>query len=460
MSLNRRDFLKVAGASLLASEMTQLAIAEPGPASQGASVNVWSISETVQAVRGKQITVEEIVRTRLSAAETNTVLGAWERLDHEGALAQARELDRRIKSGNVPPLAGVTVGVKDLYRVKGLPCRAGSRLTSVAPSDSDAALVQQLRQAGAVILGTTTMPEFANGPTPNARNPFDLRRTPGSSSAGSAIAVAAGHVPLSIGTQTNASMIRPAAFCGVVGFKPSQGTLSLDGSFPLVKDLDQPGFMTRSIDDMVLTYRAVTASSGPATQARKPFAFIRTIKWQAATERTRAGLEAIAKKMGAEEVVLPQEFNAVWDWLDCIMNKEYADSLAAYRPLEAEMTPPMKKAVEAGRSYSAAQVDEAMAGQKALKAWGAQNLARYGGVITPASTGPAIPLEQGAGSPVFSTIWSLMGAPAVSLPLFKEGGLPVGVQIVGAPSSDSQTLEAAKQVWASCYPALSERLSS
>lgn len=459
MSVSRRHFLQATCAAMVATGLPRAAMADTAAGATSAE----SIAEITAAVRAKKISVEDIVKARLAAAQANSILGAWERLDVEGALAQARAIDQTIASGKpVPPLAGVTVGVKDLFRVTGLPCRAGSRLTSIAPSERDAALVQQLRRSGAVILGTTTMPEFANGPTPNARNPYDLRRTPGSSSAGSAIAVAAGHVPLAIGTQTNASMVRPAAFCGVVAFKPTQGTLSLEGSFPLVKDLDQPGFMTRGIDDMVLTYTAVSNIGTVArpSPAPKPYAFIRTTKWPMATEKSRGYLEAVAKEIRAEEIVLPNEFGAIWDWLDIIMNKEYADSLAAYRSMESEMTAPMKRAVAAGRSYSAAQFDDAVAGQKALKDWGRKHLPAFGGVITPASTGPAVLLDQGAGSPVFSTVWSLMGAPAVTLPLFKEEGLPVAVQVVGAPNSDWQVLAAAQHIWDRCYPKLSASLST
>ena len=397
----------------------------------------------IARVREGQATVHNAVTACLDRIAADTSGNAvWVSVDRELALVEARDIDMRLASGEDLPLAGLCLGVKDIFAVKGLALRAGSGLRGSEASQADAALVARLRQAGAVIVGTTSMPNYALGITPGAYNPFDARHTPGSSSTGCALAVALGHVPATLAMQTNASIIRPASFCGVVAFKPSQGCLSLDGALPLVPSLDQPGFMAASAADIVPLHAALTGEH-PAQCPAPRYAFMRTPMWEQADASTRKALEALAANYNATEISFPGELNAAWDWLNDIMDYELARHLPHTFATDERVGLPLRQALARGRDIADQRYAACLHGKARTAAWGQEQLALYDAVITPAAAGPAPLLEQGAGSPVFSTFWNLMGAPCLSMPLSMENGLPVGVQLTGAPGKDAPLLAAA-----------------
>jgi len=396
---------------------------------------VLEIDTVVAAVQSGDTTIEEIVVAGLTAAGDDRY-GAWVALD-PSARAHACEADAQPHKGK---LAGITVGVKDLFGIAGLPMRAGSRITSASPSDTDAAVVRRLRDLGASILGTTSMPEFAYGPTPGARNPLDPTRTPGSSSAGSAIAVAAGHVAVGLATQTNGSIVRPAAYCGVAGLKPSHGSMSLDGMPRLVPTLDQPGFIAASAASLQTLWSAWTGEEpGPAADSPR-VALVRTSRWQHADEASRAAVETVARDLDAAELVVPDRFDEAWAWMETIIAVELAHNLAPYdgRP---DLTHPIQEAIDTGRATTPERYVAALAGRRDLQAWAADALADIDAVVTPATTGHAPLLEDGAGSPEFCTLWSLAGLPALTVPApRRRGELPIGIQLVGAPGRDRSLL--------------------
>src|SRR5471032_115967 len=242
---------------------------------------------------------------------------AFIHLDPEHALAQARALDERRRSGQpIGPLHGVPVGIKDIFDTADYKTECGSPLHKGRQPARDCAAVARLRAAGAVVIGKTVTTEFAYFHPGKTRNPRDLTRTPGGSSSGSAAAVAAGMVPLAIGSQTNGSMIRPAAFCGVFGVKPSHGLISRAGALMLSRTLDHVGAFARSIDDLALileclaghdsadpdskpfaapAFRAAAAEPPPLPPS---FAFVRTPMWDKADADARSALEDLAKELG------------------------------------------------------------------------------------------------------------------------------------------------------------------
>ena len=454
--LTRRGFIKAlgiaGGAALLAGHLpTTVTASSAGggptaPASAAGTGGNLTVAAAIESVRKKQQTVTAITTRcldRIAADTSGNVV--WVTVDRELAMAEARAVDARLAAGEKLPLAGVCLGVKDLFAIKGLPMRCGSPLTSAAPSAADARLVAQLKKAGAVIVGTTSMPNFAYGPTPGAFNPYNREHTAGSSSTGSAIAVAAGQVPATLAMQTNASVIRPATFCGVAAFKPTQGVLSIEGGDKLAPSLDQPGFMAKDMTDLTILYDVLTGQK-PQAVAKPSYAFVRTIMWEKADVRYRTELEKLAAGLKAKDMELPAEFAEIWKWLDCIMEYEFAQNLPASYATNEAVAPPMRESLQRGLAISKEAYDEALAARARLVAWGRKTLEPFACVITPAAAGPAPLLKNGSGSPVFSTIWSLMGAPCATIPLYRDNGLPVGVQLVGAPGQDARVLAAALEI--------------
>ena len=409
---------------------------------------MYHIREAIARVR-EGTTVSSVTAEVLGRIAAQDAREAWSFIDSAGAASQARDVDAALESGAKSlPLAGVTVGVKDIFAIRGVPTRAGSPLTPDTPAPCDAKLVAMLRDAGAVIMGATGMPEFALGVTAGAKNPHNPAHTPGSSSTGCAIAVARGQVPLALAMQTNASIIRPASFCGVAAFKPSQGALPIEGAMRLAPGLDQPGFMAADLDGLATVYAALVSApvSNCAARSSGAVAFARTPVWDKATAPYRARLEALAAAVGAEPIEIPGAFAEAWTWLDRIMEWELAENLSYLRGRENELAPPLRGALERSRQHTDAEVRAARDGREALRDWALQNLSSFDCVVTPAATGPAPRLEHGAGSPVFSTIWNLMGAPCLCLPAFTEQGLPVGVQLTAAPGRDDALLDGATTI--------------
>ncbi len=398
-----------------------------------------TVDAQTTAGRSGATTAEAIAREGLSRAAADA-FGAWVTTD-AGAAEKAREIDARAAE---LPLAGVTVGVKDLFSVAGLPRHAGSRLTSDQPSITDAGAVARLRELGASIIGTTTMPEFAFGPTPGALNPLAPDHTPGSSSAGSAIAVAAGQVAVGLATQTNGSVIRPAAFCGVAALKPTQGSLPTDGLPRLVPTLDQPGLIAADATSLQALWSAWHGMPIPDAAEAPVVALVRTSRWSSADPPTREAIDQLADELGCPEITVPDSFDDAWSWMDTIIAVELAENLAEHDARFDELTAPIRETVTSGRTTSPLQYADALAGREALTAWTEEQLGRVDAVITPAAPGPAPLLVDGAGSPEFCTLWSLAGAPAATIPLPGHSGpLPVGLQLVAAHGRDSELLAVA-----------------
>lgn len=389
-----------------------------------------------EAVRSGSATAASLVSGALERARADAY-GAWVCLDDSAARAAAEQ----DAAGRQLPLAGVTVGVKDLFAVAGLPRRAGSRVTSDRPSEADAAAVARLRELGAAIVGTTTMPEFAFGPTPGARNPLDPRHTPGSSSAGSAIAVAAGQVAVGLATQTNGSIIRPAAFCGVAGFKPSQGAIAGDGMPLMVPTLDQAGLMAADAESLLSLWSLWQDAEAAAPPVRPALALVRTRRWDICDCATRSALEDIIEAAGGGELVLPAEFDDAWSWIATIIAVELAQNVSGYTDRFEDFSEPIRQAIRDGEATSATRYADALAGRDAWQAWTAAHLDGVDAVLTPAAPGPAPLLEDGSGSPDLCTLWSLAGVPSLTIPLRRrDGELPRGLQLVTATGRDLDLL--------------------
>ena len=415
------------------------------------------------ALRAGELSSEALVRAcldRIAAREEQ--VRAWAHLDPELALAQARAADRRRAAGEpLGALHGLPVGVKDIFDTADLPTENGTVLHAGRRPARDATAVTLLRQAGAVILGKTVTAEMAvysPGPT---TNPHDARRTPGGSSSGSAAAVAAGMVPLAVGTQTNGSVLRPAAYCGVVGFKPSHGAISRLGVLKQSPDLDQPGVFARTVEDAALLARVLVAHD-PADPATRPhnalpatpawdgapprIAFVKTPVWDQAADGTKAAFEALARHRGGlvREIELPAPFDSAHGWQRMIMEADLANSFAKEYQSKERLSGALVEMIERGQRSLAVDYSRARDGITLLRRLLDELFTGFDAILTPATQGVAPLGLASTGSPMFCTIWTLCGVPAISLPLLRgEEGMPLGVQLVGARDNDAQLLRVA-----------------
>ena len=422
-------------------------------------------AEAARLIRGRKLTSRELVEDCLNQiARHDADIEAWAFLDPDHALRQAEACDADLARGGLTgPLHGVPVGIKDIYDTDDMPTENGSPLHAGRRPERDSAAVALLRAAGAVILGKTVTTEFANMHPGKTRNPHDPARTPGGSSSGSAAAVAAHMVPAAVGSQTNGSVIRPAAFCGVVGFKPTHGLIPRTGILQLSRALDTMGSFTRSVEDAALVVECMagfdagdpdtrpqarpplveTARQEPATAPR--LAFVRTPVWDKAEASTRAAFEDLARRLGIETVELPQDFAHVHEWQRIICDVEMATGLAVeYDRGRERMSAGLVKTIERGQTALAVDYKRALAGSPALNALLAPTFARFDALLTPATPGVAPVGLETTGNPVFNTIWTYLGTPAVTLPLLKgDAGMPLGLQLVGPRNADAQLLRTA-----------------
>ena len=400
---------------------------------------------------------------RIEAVEGD--VQAFAHLDPEHALAQARALDRhKVSGGRIGPLHGIPVGIKDIFDTADFPTECGSPIFAGRRPQADAAVVARLREAGAVIIGKTVTTEFAYFHPGKTRNPRDVTRTPGGSSSGSAAAVAAGMVPLAIGSQTNGSVIRPAAFCGVFGVKPSHGLISRAGALTLSRTLDHVGAFARSIEDLALILdslvgqdpadsdtRPYAAPAFRASAAEPPplppsFALVRTPMWDRADADARNGLEDLARELNAREIDLPDDYRSAWPGLRAIMAAEMAHNLGALVDKGGEVSSQFRDLIAEGRKVTA---NEYLAAVRDARhhAEGMMGIFEQfaDAIITLPARGVAPEGIGATGDPVFCTLWTLIGFPALNLPLLENTeGLPIGVQLVGAPGRDERLLRTAR----------------
>ena len=407
------------------------------------------------AEAARRIAAGELSSAALVAAclerisEREGTVRAWAHLDAGAALAQARERDAEAPRG---PLHGVPVGVKDIVDTADLPTERGSAIHAGRRPGADAACVARLRAAGAVILGKTVTTEFAYfspGPT---RNPADPARTPGGSSSGSAAAVADAMVPVAIGSQTAGSVIRPAAFCGTLGLKPTRGLVDLTGVMALSGNLDTLGWFARDTEDLALL-GAVLADEWPdagEASGAPAFALARTPWWDRAdadaqTAVTRAAGRLAAAGASVRDLDLPARFAALPEAQEALMAFDMARSLAHEHEHHAgELSAVLRALLERGHTIDRAVTEDAVALGAECRALLAEHLEPGETLLVPAVSGEPPGFDDGVtGDPLFCRAWTLLGVPALSVPgATGSRGAPVGVQFV-APARGDAALVAA-----------------
>lgn len=427
-----------------------------------------SAADAIRALRDGEITSEELIMAcleRIDAVEGE--VQAWAHLDPDFALEQAHSLDAGRQAGApIGPLHGVPVGVKDIFDTEALPTENGTVLDAGRQPTEDSKVVSLLRQAGAVIMGKTVTTELAVYGPGKTRNPHNSDHTPGGSSSGSAAAVAAGMVPLAVGTQTNGSVIRPASYCGVVGFKPSHGLIPRTGILAQSRWLDTVGVMARSVEDAALIAEALIAfdAGDPDTTPRaRPrlaetaaeappldptIAFVKSPVWDQAETEAQEAFTEFTEFLGdrCDDVALPDPFEHAVEWHRTIMCADLAKSFAGYYERGADkLTETLRAMIEEGRKILAVDYNRAVDWRDVLGSGLDQVFERYDAILTPATTSAAPVGLESTGSPVFCTLWTYCGVPAVTLPLMEAAnGLPIGVQLIGRRGDDARLLRTAR----------------
>jgi Asp-tRNA(Asn)/Glu-tRNA(Gln) amidotransferase A subunit family amidase len=419
---------------------------------------LMSLAEAVRRLASGEISSEAYVRSLLARTDqVEPQVQAWQLLDRERALEAAREVDRRLQAGRMPgALHGVPIGVKDIIDVKGMATSMGSPIYQRYVPEMNAEVVDRLHAAGAVALGKTVTTEFAFLVPNKTHNPWNVAHTPGGSSSGSAAAVASGMAPAAIGTQTNGSIIRPAAFCGIVGYKPGKGVLSTDGILPFSPTLDQPGVFARSVEDAALLVAhlahsrwTISPQIGPLKHAPRLVA-VRGPTWQLAEpdQRTRFATDiAVLREAAAivDEVELPASFNDAHRTHRIIMLYEGASASRVVRASYPEgLSEMLRKALEEGDRISTSEYERAMRKREVLHRDFSRLLDDYDAVVTPPAAGEAPASLDSTGDPTFCTIWTLLGVPAVTVPTgLGSRAMPLGLQVIGNQGESNHLLATA-----------------
>lgn len=430
-------------------------------------------SEALAAIASGRLSSVELVKSCLARiTETDETIKAWAFLDPDAALAQAAECDRiRIAGLPTGPLHGIPVGLKDIIDTAKMPTQRGTPIFAGRQTEQVARLVELLCEAGAVIMGKTVTTELAFVHANETRNPHNTDYSPGGSSSGSAAAVAANHVPLAIGTQTNGSVIRPASFCGVFGFKPTRGVISRDGLLQTSVSLDQVGCFGRSLADVALLTDAISgydqrdatsfarprpnmsagaAADAPVTPALAWFDLPFNDRLSGdAMEGIDAVLEILGpsvEKMAAADTL--SDLVAVHATIhEYEIAHQQADVFDAHWD---QISATLKPVIERARKITKTQYEDALAVKASAEGFFKAFFVDYDAIISPSSAGEAPKFGDGTGDPIFCTLWTLAGLPCVSLPmLVGENGLPIGVQLIGPAEKDDRLLRTAR--WLQTY---------
>jgi Asp-tRNA(Asn)/Glu-tRNA(Gln) amidotransferase A subunit family amidase len=427
-----------------------------------------SAVEALAYMASGRLSSVELVQSCLDRiTATDEAIKAWTFLDAGAALAQAAECDRTRKAGMaLGPLHGIPVGLKDIIDTAKMPTQCGTPIFEGRTTNHVARLVENLREAGAVIMGKTVSTELAFVHANETRNPHNTEHSPGGSSSGSAAAVAAQHVPLAIGTQTNGSVIRPASFCGIFGFKPTRGVISRTGLLQTSVSLDQVGCFGRTLGDVALLTDAIggydqldaasfarprpNMSAGAAADAPVPpdLAWFDLPFNDRLSDAARGGLDEVLDILGGR-----------------VTRMEPADTLSNLVAVQAriheyeiahqqadvfddhwdQISETLKPIIIRARQITKAEYEDALEVKASAEAFFADFFVEFDAIIAPSAAGEAPMFGAGTGDPIFCTLWTLAGLPCVTLPLLMgDNNLPIGVQLIGPAEKDDRLLRTAR----------------
>ena len=414
--------------------------------------NELTACEALAAIADGELSIRKLVACCLERiAQRDPVLEAWVALDPDRVLAEAEAADRA-PSAQRGPLHGLPVGIKDIFDTKGYPTSYGSAIYRDHRPAADAAAVALLREAGALIFGKTATTEFAAWPPTKTRNPRHLDHTPGGSSSGSAAAVADCMIPVALGTQTLGSVLRPASYCGIVGFKPSYGRISRVGVKPLAETLDTVGILARDVADAGLIYSILSGTDAVALDSSEPprVAFSPGPNWAEADAAARQSMRDYVNSLRArglqvDELSLPPAFETLAKAARIIHDVECYRGYTSERLDHFElMSDSFRAGLARAREWPATLYEEMLKLAMDARNIFPELLAPYDALITLSALDEAPHGLQSTGNPIFNSTWTLLFASCVSIPRLRGSrNLPVGVQVVAPYLHDAAALRAA-----------------
>lgn len=423
-----------------------------------------TIHAAAEEIRKGRLSPVDLVKSCLERIERfEDRVHAWVLIDREGALARAEECAREIAGGGWRgPLHGIPLAIKDIFDVFDWPTAAGSRLWKNSIARQDAPVVRRLRQAGAVFLGKTVTTQYASFDPPPTRNPWNTARTPGGSSSGSAAALACGMCLGALGSQTGGSITRPASYCGVAGCKPTYGRVCTDGVVPLAPSMDHPGPMARCVRDLEILLNAIAdpykrpdkqeaESNPPASRERPPrLGRLRGLFDHRADSAVADMMRQVCTRLeqkGATVIDVPEpaafaEVLARHQTVMAVESAAYHQERLQRHPEDYD--PRIRALIEEGLSCPATEYARCMEHQRLLICEMQHCTTFMDALLTPATTSPA-PDAATTGDPAFNSPWSYTGFPTISFPAsVSDDGLPLAIQLVGPPWSESKLFSVAK----------------
>tara|TARA_B100000927_G_scaffold80838_1_gene64745 strand:- start:1173 stop:2501 length:1329 start_codon:yes stop_codon:yes gene_type:complete len=433
-----------------------------------------NIEELVNKIKDAQITSEEICKKyieRINKFEKD--VKAWAHFDEKLLLEKAIESDNNRRSGKVTgPLHGIPIALKDIIGTLDMPTECGTVIRKGKSYSQNAEIIDLLLSAGAIIMGKTATSELAYLGPSDTTNPHDYARTPGGSSSGSAAAVASCMAPLSIGSQTGGSVIRPASYCGVVGYKPTYGLISRNGVLKTSEKLDHIGVFGKSVEDVALLAKVLIkkdnydsstvhySTENMLTETKKgplfepKFIFYKTKSWNLIEKKSRESFEYFIKsfKKNIEVFDTPSYFKDIHKYHQIIHETDLANNFSIYyKKYKKKLSKYMQDAILRGNKYTAKEYAEAIDFMQRSYNSYKEVFEDYHGVLTPSSPGVAPKGLKSTGTAEFNRVWSYLGTPCISLPLLQgENNLPLGIQLVGNRYDDNRFLGVANWLEKEC----------
>ncbi len=432
------------------------------------------VEELVSKIKDSQLTSVEICKRYIERVnEFEKDVKAWAHLNKKLLLEKAAEADEYRRSGKpTGPLHGIPVAVKDIIGTLDMPTECGTVIRKGKSYSQNAEIIDLLLSAGAIVMGKTATSELAYLGPSKTTNPHDHARTPGGSSSGSAASVASFMAPLSIGSQTGGSVIRPASYCGVVGYKPTYGLISRNGVLKTSEKLDHIGVFGRSVEDVALLAKVLIkkdnydnatvhystenmldeVKKGPLFEPK--FIFYKTEHWKIIEKRSREAFEYFIKsfKNNIEVFDTPSYFKDIHKYHQIIHETDLANNFALYyQKYKKKLSKYMQDAITKGNKHSAKEYAEAIDFMKRSYESYQEVFEDYHGVLSPSSPGVAPKGLKSTGTAEFNKVWSYLGTPCISLPVLQgEGNLPLGVQLIGARFDDHRFLGIANWLEKEC----------
>jgi len=439
-------------------------------------IDIFSLKaeELSLKIKDAQLTSVEICEKyieRINKFEKN--VKAWAHFDKKLLLEKAADADEYRRSGKpTGPLHGIPVAVKDIVGTLDMPTECGTVIRKGKSYSQNAEIVDLLLAAGAIVMGKTATAELAYLHPPKTTNPHDHSRTPGGSSSGSAAVVASFMAPLSIGSQTGGSIIRPASYCGVVGYKPTYGLISRNGVLKTSEKLDHIGVFGRSVEDVALLSKVLIkkdnfdsatihySTENMLTETKKgplfepKFIFYKTDYWKNIEKKSREAFEYFIKsfKKNIEVFDTPSYFKDIHKYHQIMHETDLANNFGLYyKKYKKKLSKPMQDAIVKGNKHSAKEYAEALDFMKRSYESYEEVFEDYHGVLSPSSPGVAPKSLKSTGSAEFNKVWSYLGTPCISLPLLQgEANMPLGVQLTGAKYDDHRFLGIANWLEKEC----------